>query len=642
MGPAEIPLRALELGMDYARYHLRDIRPAAVPAQRFRAPLPLPDRADVAGTWEANAWHEDALRALLDGRITVNDREYAITGENPWTRCPDRGNDLGDGLGRLLLFHGMYAKANMQYIGTLNRHYHLVHLAKAVLLGKLDAAAVTGIMHDWIDANPYMTGVNWSDSLNHAIRVTNWCVALGLMGLDSVDQEISRSLHQQGVFIEKHLSFGSSAGNHLLGELWGLHFLGNCFPDLPRASRWRNIVRRKLPQQLELQFSAEGMHREQSVSYQRYLMEYFLLTLMCDTHLGNPLNSPLREVTHKGLRSLAQFVNAAGEVPFIGDHGHEITTDIHYQSYRENSLYSSVLRMGAVYFDDPGLNLALPDAEQRLPWLLSGEDWRRLAAMPAAAPVRESLQLPDAGLYLLRDGKRFEAETSVLVRCGPMGYMSLCAHAHADMLSFVMSVRGRQFLIDPGTYGYHFMGPKWRQYFRGTSAHNTLCLDGKSQARPGGAMIWLDKVTGRMEKWEAQGARTGFEGRHDGYGKAKPGAVHHRGLVLDADEATLAIDDWLETDAGGSLPAAVYFHFHPAVEIELTEHGLAASRGADAIRMRWDPRCEASVERGNEDTPTGWYSPWFGVRLPCYTLRLQAGMQNGERLRTVIDFAAGR
>src|SRR5206468_507056 len=83
------------------------------------------------------------------------------------------------------------------------------------------------------------------------------------------------------------------------------------------------------------------------------------------------------------------------------------------------------------------------------------------------------------GYYIL--GADFDTpnEIRAVVDAGPLGYTAIAAHGHADALSFTLSVGGSEFLIDPGTCAYHTQ-ERWRQYFRGTAAHNTLRVDGRA------------------------------------------------------------------------------------------------------------------------------------------------------------------
>ena len=93
--------------------------------------------------------------------------------------------------------------------------------------------------------------------------------------------------------------------------------------------------------------------------------------------------------------------------------------------------------------------------------------WRRLKrARPRRLPAAACSSPSPATTCWAR---RFETpdEVRLLVDAGPLGYLSIAAHGHADALSFVLNVGDREILVDPGTYAYH-TDPAWRRYFRST------------------------------------------------------------------------------------------------------------------------------------------------------------------------------
>src|SRR5207245_173758 len=99
------------------------------------------------------------------------------------------------------------------------------------------------------------------------------------------------------------------------------------------------------------------------------------------------------------------------------------------------------------------------------------------------------LAFPAGGYYVLGSDLDQPAEVRVIADCGPLGYLSIAAHGHADALSFTLSIAGDEVLIDPGTYAYHTHSG-WRAHFRGTAAHNTVRIDGVDQSVPAGNFLW--------------------------------------------------------------------------------------------------------------------------------------------------------
>src|SRR5690606_4806822 len=121
----------------------------------------------------------------------------------------------------------------------------------------------------------------------------------------------------------------------------------------------------------------------------------------------------------------------------------------------------------------------------------------------------------------------------------------IAAHGHADALSFTLSVDGRELFVDPGTYAYHTQA-RWRAYFRGTAAHNTVRVDGEDQSEPGGNFLWLRKARAGCSLWLSSAQKDTFEGWHDGYLRLPDPVKHRRLLELDKAARILVVEDTLE------------------------------------------------------------------------------------------------
>ena len=121
-----------------------------------------------------------------------------------------------------------------------------------------------------------------------------------------------------------------------------------------------------------------------------------------------------------------------------------------------------------------------------------GRAWSVRSAAPVSrhACLSGPRRFPNAGLVILRS--RAEDGPEIWCRCdgGPHGFLSIAAHAHADALSVEVRHDGVDILADPGTYCYHGE-PAWREWFRSTAAHNTVEVDGESQAESGGPFLWI-------------------------------------------------------------------------------------------------------------------------------------------------------
>jgi hypothetical protein len=105
---------------------------------------------------------------------------------------------------------------------------------------------------------------------------------------------------------------------------------------------------------------------------------------------------------------------------------------------------------------------------------------------PATAEAETGWAFPDGGYLLFGTHWGEPREIKGMLDCGPLGYLGIAAHGHADALALTLSVGGEPCLVDPGTYAY-WQERKWRDYFRGTSAHNTVRVDGSTSRSAAGA-----------------------------------------------------------------------------------------------------------------------------------------------------------
>src|SRR5690606_3552585 len=107
----------------------------------------------------------------------------------------------------------------------------------------------------------------------------------------------------------------------------------------------------------------------------------------------------------------------------------------------------------------------------------------------------------------------------------PVGPDYLPGHAHADTLSFELSVGGERVFVDSGTSTYQ--AGQVRDFQRSTRAHNTVVIDGLNSSDVWGAF----RVGQRARVFDVLVQETeGYlfvSAAHDGY-RRLPGRVIHR------------------------------------------------------------------------------------------------------------------
>jgi uncharacterized heparinase superfamily protein len=256
-----------------------------------------------------------------------------------------------------------------------------------------------------------------------------------------------------------------------------------------------------------------------------------------------------------------------------------------------------------------------------------------MAAEPAALPVRRAFK--DGGYYVLGTDFETQNEIRLVVDCGPLGYLSIAAHGHADALAFTLSAAGREFLVDPGTFAYH-TEKKWRDYFRSTAAHNTAVIDGVDQSTIGGNFMWLQKASAHCETWQSSADEDRFAGWHDGYTRLDDPVVHRRELLLDKRARRLYVNDTL--DCRGRHSVSLHWHFSEHCDVQAQTDTVIASTGGARIVMKL-PAANGTLElvRGDVRPRGGWISRRFDVKAETATVIWTGAIEGVTRLQTTID-----
>ena len=201
-------------------------------------------------------------------------------------------------------------------------------------------------------------------------------------------------------------------------------------------------------------------------------------------------------------------------------------------------------------------------------------------------------------------------------------------------LAIVLFVAGKEFLIDPGTYSYHATDT-WRDYFRGTAAHNTVRVDGLNQSTIGGNFMWIRKANAVCEDWKLGDHAEHFVGKHDGYARLSDSLIHWRTIDFFKKAKRIEIKDTLEC-AGRHLVERIW-HFSEKCEVTLNEYEVLASNGSTSIRMRLtDKDSDVQLQRGVVSPPAGWVSRHFGVKTPATTFLARSQIEGTSTLVTEI------
>ena len=507
----------------------------------------------------------------------------------------------------------------------LSRFQYLNILGQAYALTGNEAYAAEFIsqIEDWIRSNPVGFGVNWTCTMDVAIRAVNWLTAMEYFRADDAMEptflhRLHSSLYEHGRFIYHHLEHGGGQRtNHYLSDIVGLLFIAVYCPFLGESRRWLDFCRRELVAEMKHQVYADGCHFEASTCYHRLALELFffatLLATVCERDSAGGSHRQVAERVfgpeymerlHKMFTAVLHLLKPDGRMPQIGDNdsgrllilGTRDVLDMRY-----------LLSFAAVFFDDPQFKVEEFGFSEDALWLFG---WQGYAAWSSliGRPVEtiESRSFPKAGWYVLRQGRSY-----CLVSCGPNGPNGRGGHAHNDKLSIELVLNGQDVVVDPGTYVYT-PRPEDRNRFRSTGYHNTVKIDGCEQNGPlnGDVFSLPNRTNIRTARLAETAGQTSFEGEIE-----YTDIVHRRVIRLDRQSARCRINDHISRSR--PFGAETIFHLPPNVIIH-DARILEKETGR--------PLATFEVRGGRAEMQTYDYSPQYGVRVeaPCLCVRIPA------------------
>jgi heparinase II/III-like protein len=196
-----------------------------------------------------------------------------------------------------------------------------------------------------------------------------------------------------------------------------------------------------------------------------------------------------------------------------------------------------------------------------------------------------------------------------------------------------------ELLIDPGTFAYHTQ-KEWRDYFRGTSAHNTVRVDRQDQSVAAGNFLWLSHAPVRVLEFVADAHLDRLVAEHDGYRRLADPVTHRRELLLDHTTSAITVIDELFSRA--SHEVEMFWHFAEGCEVTLDNGRATVRRGNTELTMQLPQGMRYELVRGREAAPLGWISRRFDQRSPSPTVLVQGAIRGNARLLTRIELAGAR
>ncbi len=627
MSPAEITFRGREA-------ILRRTGKYVVPQVTTGAdcgPLPrFPDARDRLAGWDVPAalmaqWAELAREAASGAHLLLGQRWPIRPLRERWHLDPSSG---GSWPRDVYCFDVNYRHnsrlGDVKYVWELNRLQYLQPIAALALkAGDPDLARLcVEHVESWIDNNRFPTGVAWASGIELALRSISLITVTTFVGEHFTAEQRAKvwsSLEAHGVWLERFPSRFSSANNHRVAEGAGLLVIGASCPALRHAERWRQDGWSILREAARDQILPDGVGAEQSVTYTAVVLELLLLGLRIARACSWPVPNTYLERLAAAGEWLRWMTNSAGNHPRIGDDDNARV----FGAYEVDETYvNSVLSCVASVLDRA--DLTPPGWMPHFRQIFFG-------APPSAAGRPAGVKLFASGGYTVGRDIMAGQEVMLVLDHGPLGYLSIAAHGHADALALWLHLDGQPLLVDAGTYLYH-SGGAWRRQFRGTAAHNTMSVEGEDASLVAGNFNWRHKADAHLVQGLIGSRGWRVQAEHDGYVR-RFGATHLRQLAVDVEGAQILISDRLESPR--PLRVEVGFLLHPSLTAKLEDGGLGVYR--DGVRLaRFAAVGPLALSLSDATVPGGWHSPTFAIKHPATRLAYRGILAPGQTQCTMV------
>lgn len=535
----------------------------------------------------------------------------------------------------------------------ISRLQHLPTLGLASTLSGEAGFREQGIRHiaSFIKENPVYRGVNWSCTMDVAIRAAQILVAEGYLrgsGDERFWGEVLKSLVLHARFILDNLEDGPVRGNHYLSDLAGLYLCGLGLGEFREAGPWREFALARLSGEMQRQVTGDGIDYEASLSYHAFVTEMFLFPALLAAEKGSPFPDPYLKRLEAMVEAVATLIRPDGTLPQMGDNddGRFLIVSQYYRSRRD---WRPLLALGSYCFRRPEWLPLAGDAWVDGAWLLGDRflRWRASsgpssgsarstgapsAGAPTASPGFRCRAFPEAGIYQLGAG-----DVQMVVDAGGVGQGNNGGHAHNDTLAFDLYAFGEEVLPDRGT-GAYTPDLAQRNRFRSTLAHNTIQVDeSEINPFPDEPFRLIPADAPRVLGWRQKERYACLRAEHLGYRRLPSGIVHRRAVLLDRARRTFEVEDRLI--GGGRHRFVSSFHLAPGWSAIVAGDGWTAQSRKDGpvLRLLWRRRPEGSRVQVEEDL----HSPSYGVTLAAATVRIRWEGEAPARLRYSLQVLDG-
>lgn len=384
----------------------------------------------------------------------------------------------------------------------------------------------------------------------------------------------------------EHLRLNLAAErNHRTLELYALFIVALALPELDAQGELLEFSIEELHRNLLADIRDDGVHREHSTHYHMVVLRSFVAARLNAQRFGLTFPDGFDRCLERACEFALHAHRPDGVIPALSD--------------SDSGSYLDVLELAGTIFSRPDFLYVASQGKKGTP------------------PPEKYVSFSEAGYFIQRSGwgeneTAFADERFLIFDCGPLGDGG---HGHYDALSIEIAAGGRPLIVDPGRFTYHEDKLNWRHWFKGTPAHNTVCVDGLDQTpyycgKPKGPLAEAQLI----ERFSAPN----FDLLCGRVTSQSYDAIHTRFIFFIADEYWVIVDK-----LSGEAPHDYDLRFH--LGPEAMNHTVLQKRdGNNAVIA---PGVALIFPSGNEpQLQPGWFAPEYGQRIsaPVVSVRAKA------------------
>jgi len=500
---------------------------------------------------------------------------------------------------------------DVKYVWEYNRHQFLHYLGIAYYITEYEkyARKFKELLIDWIDKNPPLIGVNWISGLEISIRLITWIFSLWFFRKSKIInnnrffKKIFKSMFQHAYYLRYFYTRYSF--NHTVGDLFGVYFFSKTFDTLKPLKKWEKKLFNKFKKQIFLQTRSDGIDIEQSINYHKFVLEFFILFFIMN-------KSSLEDYAINRIQKMFDFllfiIKPNKKFPIIGDSddGHVLPLNAY-----KNNKFNDLINLGSILFHRSDLKY-ISNKITFLSLLFFGNEGNLIFnKMPEKKPTKNFEYFKKSGFISLRNSWS-NLSNYLFLDYGRFGPLH-APHSHSDITNIILSINGKDILIDSGTFSYN-KSTTQRLLFRSSKSHNILSINSKNQANNVSLFAWKNKPKIYRKILKKKNVFH-FSCSHDGYEKY----IVHRRVTVNENFKDLTIRDEVIPKKGSNKNTTnfidSYYHFDNKIKMELKGNKIFINSN---LVMEFRANKELSLSLINT-----YYSPEYGIKIPNKTLRIR-------------------